>query len=229
MGSSRNLAKNYAKGKATLASKSIFFKLGSIIFTPTIIITLFIFIILIGLASQTQKEIVSIGLAAEDLGEENELTGDLNLGKGKATYVGVDDTDTPHSRAVLAQLRPYSNLRNPYYNGYRNLCEGWCNDIYRRAGLPYDGACCAYTHSVRNATKTGKIPKGAIVYSGYKRDGTFYENGHATGCKCTVCGNWAGHVGIYAGDGIIVGSQIPYAMSVDAWIDLCGYGGWSLR
>lgn len=148
---------------------------------------------------------------------------------GKATYVGVDDTDTEHSKKVLAQTGKWSNSRNPFYMGYGGLCELWCNDIYRAAGLPYSGACCAYIHGARQANRDGEIPKGALVFSGMKRDGTMYENGHRKSAYCDVCNHWAGHVAIYVGNGLIAGSQSPYLMSVDTWIDMFGYGGWSLK
>lgn len=222
-----NLAKRKMKKKAGKAAKSVFIAVVSKVGIPVLVGILLFTIFVLGVASQAEKNIVALESVIEK--DKDDISNPKDLGKGKATYVGVDDRDTDHSRAVLAQTSKWSNRKNPYFNGYRNMCEGFCNDIYRKAGLPYNGACCAYRHSVNSATKEGKIPKGAIVYSGYKRDGTFYENGHAPGTFCTGCHSWAGHVGIYVGDGIIVGSQIPYAMSVDAWIDLCGYGGWSLR
>lgn len=182
------------------------------------------FIVIVGgLNSQISKQVSA--LSALDNDKESNSQNE-NLGKGKATYVGVDDTDTEFSRKILAQTSKYSNSYNPYYHGYTNLCQKFCGDIYRKAGVPYQDACCAFKHSTI-AQKSGKIPKGALVFSGRKPDGSFYENNHAPGTYCTVSNSWAGHIGIYVGNGIIVGSQIPYAMSVDAWIDLCGYGGWS--
>ena len=182
------------------------------------------FIVIVGgLNSQISKQVSA--LSALDNDKETNAQNE-NLGKGKATYVGVDDTDTEFSRKILAQTSKYSNSYNPYYHGYTNLCQKFCGDMYRQAGVPYQGTCCAFKHSTI-AQKSGKIPKGALVFSGRKPDGSFYENNHAPGTYCTVSNSWAGHIGIYVGNGIIVGSQIPYAMSVDAWIEMCGYGGWS--
>lgn len=150
-----------------------------------------------------------------------------NSAVGKATYVGVDDTDTEFSRKILSQTAKWSNSNNPYYNGYGGHCEAWTNYIYTSAGVPYRGSCCAFTHCKNTANKTGAIPKGALVFSGRKPDGTIYQNNHRATAFCDDCGNWAGHIGIYIGNGIIVGSQIPYAESVDTWIDFFGYGGWA--
>jgi len=218
-----NLGKKAAKkagSKSLKAGRKILAKIIGYIGLP-IFIGLICFIVIVGgLNSQISKQVSALDNDKET-NAQNE-----NLGKGKATYVGVDDTDTEFSRKILAQTSKYSNSYNPYYHGYTNLCQKFCGDIYRKAGVPYQDACCAFKHSTI-AQKSGKIPKGALVFSGRKPDGSFYENNHVPGTYCTVSNSWAGHIGIYVGNGIIVGSQIPYAMSVDAWIELCGYGGWS--
>ena len=221
-----NLGKKAAKkagSKSLKAGRKILAKIIGYIGLP-IFIGLICFIVIVGgLNSQISKQVSA--LSALDNDKETSAQNE-NLGKGKATYVGVDDTDTEFSRKILAQTSKYSNSYNPYYHGYTNLCQKFCGDIYRKAGVPYQDACCAFKHSTI-AQKSGKIPKGALVFSGRKPDGSFYENNHVPGTYCTVSNSWAGHIGIYVGNGIIVGSQIPYAMSVDAWIELCGYGGWS--
>lgn len=221
-----NLGKKAAKkagSKSLKAGRKILAKIIGYIGLP-IFIGLICFIVIVGgLNSQISKQVSA--LSALDNDKETNAQNE-NLGKGKATYVGVDDTDTEFSRKILAQTSKYSNSYNPYYHGYTNLCQKFCGDIYRKAGVPYQGTCCAFKHSTI-AQKSGKIPKGALVFSGRKPDGSFYENNHVPGTYCTVSNSWAGHIGIYVGNGIIVGSQIPYAMSVDAWIELCGYGGWS--
>lgn len=221
-----NLGKKAAKkagSKSLKAGRKIFAKIIGYIGLP-IFIGLICFIVIVGgLNSQISKQVSA--LSALDNDKETNAQNE-NLGKGKATYVGVDDTDTEFSRKILAQTSKYSNSYNPYYHGYTNLCQKFCGDMYRKAGVPYQGTCCASRHSTI-AQKSGKIPKGALVFSGRKPDGSFYENNHAPGTYCGFCRSWAGHIGIYVGNGIIVGSQIPYAMSVDAWIELCGYGGWS--
>ena len=221
-----NLGKKAAKkagSKSLKAGRKILAKIIGYIGLP-IFIGLICFIVIVGgLNSQISKQVSA--LSALDNDKETNAQNE-NLGKGKATYVGVDDTDTEFSRKILAQTSKYSNSYNPYYHGYTNLCQKFCGDIYRKAGVPYQDGCCAFKHSTI-AQKSGKIPKGALVFSGRKPDGSFYENNHVPGTYCTVSNSWAGHIGIYVGNGIIVGSQIPYAMSVDAWIELCGYGGWS--
>lgn len=219
------LGKKAAKtaGKKGLkAGGKILAKVIGLIGIPILIWGLCLVVIIGGMSSQISKEVSA--LSAIDIGEESFPESDL--GKGKATYVGVDDTDTEFSKKILAQTSKYSNSYNPYYHGYTNLCQKFCGDMYRKAGVPYQGTCCAFRHSTI-AQKTGKIPKGALVFSGRKPDGSFYENNHAPGTYCGFCNSWAGHIGIYVGNGIIVGSQIPYAMSVDAWIEMCGYGGYS--
>lgn len=218
-------ASGYVKRKAAHISLKIISRIIAKIGIPIICFFLVFLILITGLSSQLQKTISVFSdseISSSEIEDENG-----NKLKGKATYVGVDDRDTEFSRKVLAQTSRFSNSRNPYYNGYRNLCEGFCNAMYVKAGLPYAGSCCAYRHSVKTARKTGKIPKGALVFSGQKRDGSFYENNHAPGTFCTACNHWAGHIGIYVGNGIVVGSQIPYAMSLDTFIDVCGYGGWA--
>ena len=151
-------------------------------------------------------------------------------GIGSATYVGVDDSDTELSRRVLAETGRWSDSNNPYdTEKYCGKCELWVHDIYTAAGIDIGGYCCARGHADMAAKREGKIPKGAIVFSGVRPDGSIYENGHREGLFCDACGNWPGHVAIYVGGGMIAGSQAQYYMSVDAWIDLFGYGGWSFE
>lgn len=143
-----------------------------------------------------------------------------------ATYVGVDDTPTEFSKKIEESVRLFKG-KNPYYNGYASLCELWCYDVYRRAGAEYNGSCCAYKHSTL-AIKEGEIKRGALIFSGQRPDGTFYENGRRESAKCKVCGHYAGHVGIYIGGGKVAGSQVPFIYSIDSWIASYGYGGYSL-
>ena len=208
--------------KGLKAGRKILAKVIGLIGIPILIGGLCLVVIIGGISSQVQKQVSALSATASS----EESFPEANLGKGKATYVGVDDTDTEFSKKILAQTSKYSNSYNPYYHGYTNLCQKFCGDMYRKAGVPYQGTCCAFRHSTI-AQKSGKIPKGALVFSGRKPDGSFYENNHVPGTYCGFCNSWAGHIGIYVGNGIIVGSQIPYAMSVDAWIEMCGYGGWS--
>ena len=208
--------------KGLKAGRKILAKVIGLIGIPILIGGLCLVVIIGGISSQVQKQVSALSVTASS----EESFPEANLGKGKATYVGVDDTDTEFSKKILAQTSKYSNSYNPYYHGYTNLCQKFCGDMYRKSGVPYQGTCCAFRHSTI-AQKSGKIPKGALVFSGRKPDGSFYENNHAPGTYCGFCNSWAGHIGIYVGNGIIVGSQIPYAMSVDAWIEMCGYGGWS--
>lgn len=215
-------AAKIAGKKGLKAGRKILAKVIGLIGIPILIGGLCLVVIIGGISSQVQKQVSALSVTASS----EESFPEANLGKGKATYVGVDDTDTEFSKKILAQTSKYSNSYNPYYHGYTNLCQKFCGDMYRKSGVPYQGTCCAFRHSTI-AQKSGKIPKGALVFSGRKPDGTFYENNHAPGTYCGVCNSWAGHIGIYVGNGIIVGSQIPYAMSVDAWIEMCGYGGWS--
>lgn len=212
---------NHAKRKAIKATRSLFVKIISYVGLPTIIIGFCLIVIITGLASQTEKQVKALGFSDNQSGSNFD-----GIKAGKATYVGVDDRDTPLSKAVLAQTSMYNERRNPYLGRYRNMCLAWVCDMYQQAGYKTPRTCCAYRSSVNSGIKKGKIPKGAIIYSGYKPDGTFYENYHTAGCFCGYCNSWAGHVGIYIGNGLVVGSQIPYKMSLDAFIEAFGYGGY---
>lgn len=198
-------------------------KILSFVGIPTIVFFLCIILVVVIAGSELDK---AAAVIANSEAVNQEETGDEETA-GKATYVGVDDTETALSRAVIPQTRKWSNNKNPYYNGYTGFCELWCADIYRAAGRTYSGACCAYTHGIKHAKKSGKVPKGALIFSGLKPDGSIYENGHRASAFCHVCGHYAGHVAIYQGNGRVVGSQVPYSMSIDAWIEMFGYGGFS--
>ena len=70
----------------------------------------------------------------------------------------------------------------------------------------------------------------ALIFSGViPGTGKVYENDHRSGAFCASCGHYAGHVAIYVGDGYVAGSQVPYLQSIDVWISIYGYGGWSKR
>lgn len=124
-----NLGKKAAKkagSKSLKAGRKILAKIIGYIGLP-IFIGLICFIVIVGgLNSQISKQVSA--LSALDNDKETNAQNE-NLGKGKATYVGVDDTDTEFSRKILAQTSKYSNSYNPYYHGYTNLCQKFCGDI----------------------------------------------------------------------------------------------------
>lgn len=173
---------------------------------------------------QGQRETL-LAMPTEDSGgtwEDGEWTPEVY-----AVYAGTDETDTALSRAVLAQTRRWSNTRSPYRTGYGGRCEAWVYDVYKGAGLQSRPSCCAHNHSLY-ANGSGPIPKGALIFSGIiPGTGRVYENGHRSAGYCNVCNSWAGHVAIYIGDGKVAGSQIPYIQSLDSWMAVYGYGGWS--
>ena len=146
---------------------------------------------------------------------------------GYGVYSGTDDTDTDFSRRVLRQTARWSNSHNPCDYGYGGRCEAWVYDIYAAAGIPCSGWCCAYRHAMMTATTEGEIPKGALIFSGRLSDGTLYENNYRASAWCDICQHYAGHVAIYIGGGKVVGAQYPYIQSINAWISVYGYGGWS--
>lgn len=225
MGAS-DIAKRYAKKKAKKTTKKLILKVVSFVGLPTILI-FFMVTIIAGSAFANMQDSVAL-LSIKNKKKGSNIEKDVSdMGEaGKATYVGVDDSDTALSRAILNQTRKWSN---PYYNGYGGLCELWCAHVYRSAGYPYSGSCCARSHGAKYAKKSGKIPKGALIFSGMRPNGSMYENGHRPGAYCSVCGHYAGHVAIYVGKGMVAGSQVPYLYSLDAWIETFGYGGWSLH
>ena len=55
----------------------------------------------------------------------------------KATYVGVDDTDTDFSDRVIPETRRWSNQHGAFENGYAGYCELWCKVVYTYACLLY--------------------------------------------------------------------------------------------
>ena len=80
-------------------------------------------------------------------------------------------------------------------------CMAWVNGSFKNVyGWTRQG-CCAYTYgkSVHKSSSMDDIPLGAIVYFQYT-DSYPYSK-----VKCS-CGNYAGHVGIYVGDGMMVHS-----------------------
>ena len=135
---------------------------------------------------------------------------------GNVNYIGAAKKSSSAQAAIVTAAL---SSPDPFNHGYRNLCEGWVCDTYRKAGLHYSASCCASHARERFAIKTGKIPIGAVIYS---------SKGYKSGVRCS-CGRDAGHVAIYIGDGKVAGSQTPYIMDINDWIALCGYGGYSFN
>lgn len=84
--------------------------------------------------------------------------------------------------------------------GYNNLCLGFVADVFNELGAGRYGACCAYTYGKNRIISTSKddIPLGAdVFFSGTAR------NYPPVYCSC---GNIAGHIGVYVGDGYMIHS-----------------------
>ena len=140
----------------------------------------------------------------------------LNALLSKDKFVGTKETFTEKQNRIIAAAKSF---KNPYNNGYKGLCELWCYDVYKKAGLSYNGSCCAAENKRLYAGKIpGKIRPGALIYSG---------SNYKSGTRCEVCKKDAGHVAIYIGDGKVAGSNIPFIMDINKFISIFGYGGWS--
>lgn len=137
---------------------------------------------------------------------------------GDIKLTGAEAKATTPMQLKIAQIA--AGYNNPYYNGWHGLCEGWVCDVYRKAGLHYNGSCCANRSKLKYAgSSAGKtIPVGAAIYSG---------SSYKSSCICE-CGLNAGHVAIYIGGNKVAGSQSPYIMTLQNWTNIFGYGGWYL-
>lgn len=211
---------NTVKGATEKAGRKLLLKIIGWIGLPAFLFLLLIAVVMAAVAGQLIGQSSAIAGAVSYQQQYDQRKEDLI---GKATYVGVNDIDTAFSRRILDETAQWTS---PYRQGYGGQCELWCSVVYHHAGLPYNGTCCAYNHST-SANKAGAIPKGALIFSGIRPNGTMYENNHRESAWCDVCGHYAGHVAIYIGNGMVAGAQVPYLQSLDAWIEVYGYGGWS--
>lgn len=132
-------------------------------------------------------------------------------------FVGAESNANATQKKIATVASTYGD---PYHNGWGKLCEAWVADVYRRAGLNYTGSCCASMARARFARGGGEVPVGAVIYSG---------DSYSSSVTCSVCGRNAGHVAIYIGNGKVAGSQVPYIMSINQWISVFGYGGYSFN
>ena len=144
---------------------------------------------------------------------------DFLYGNDSDSIIGSVTVNTEMQQKILNGIATqWPANHSPWDNGYAHLCEKWVCDVYKAAGLPTNGSCCAAHSRDKTATKEGDIPPGAMIYSGPSYHSTVH---------CEVCGRNAGHVAIYIGNGKVAGSQVPYIMSLDRWTKMFGYGGWS--
>jgi hypothetical protein len=110
-----------------------------------------------------------------------------------------------------------ASSQNTFGNG-GGWCQAWVADVYARAGQSRTSSCCASSacNSWRVSTDKSSIPLGACVY-GYSSNGTIDGN----------CGQEAGHVGIYIGDGKVASNVGGIRIeSLDSWTETFGWKGW---
>lgn len=92
-----------------------------------------------------------------------------------------------------AQIKKYveSRVNQSYAAGY---CMAFVRECFMNLGGPVSTACCAYKYGSQHIVSTSKdnIPIGADV---------FFANRNV---KCSNCGNYCGHIGIYVGNGEMV-------------------------
>lgn len=138
--------------------------------------------------------------------------------EGEKETEPVDIEAEDQDKIVKAISREWPEDAPPWSTGYEGRCENWVCDVYHEAGLPTRGSCCAARSRDRLALSTDDIPVGAMVYS---------DSGYRSGKICEICGRDPGHVAIYIGSGMVAGSQSEYIMTVEAFEDMFGIGGWS--
>ena len=110
-----------------------------------------------------------------------------------------------------------SLVGNSYASGY---CLRFVKECFSNTYGFTSSACCAYTYSktYKDSTSMSNIPIGADVF--FKGSGT----------TCSSCGNKAGHIGIYIGDGYCVHAmngkvQKTKVSTIDGYSNL-DYIGW---
>lgn len=146
------------------------------------------------------------------------ISGSGEYGEGatsgeKGGFAGtLSGANIKQKKVVLAAL----SYHDPYHEGFPHMCELWVYTVFKKAGLNYNGSCCASHSRDKNATTKGKIPIGAAIYSG----GSYHSSVHCG------CGRNAGHVAIYVGNNMVAGSQSPFKMTLSQWKSIFGYGGW---
>ncbi len=96
--------------------------------------------------------------------------------------LGTESGLTQKQKDVIRIAMNSASYGVPAEGGY---CQRWAALVYRAAGLPTDGSCCAYHSGVRYGVSDdwSVIPPGAAVYG--------YSN------------QKYGHVGIYVGGGLV--------------------------
>ena len=110
-----------------------------------------------------------------------------------------------------------SRVGKSYSSGY---CLRFVKECFNHCYGFTSSACCAYTYSTKFKDSSSKtnIPIGADV---------FFKG---VASKCSTCGNKAGHIGIYVGNGYVVhatGGKVQKSKlsSIEAWSG-CSYVGW---
>lgn len=149
------------------------------------------------------------------LGSNNSSTNSSNNTSGTATSA---ESAKQMRQAVVDFAASFNNLGVP--GGY---CEMWVERVYNTVlGRSIPLQCCAHHGGqAANATQSVAIVPGAAVFS-YKSSG---------GVMCSGCGQDAGHVGIYIGDGKIAsctggGTNGVSIHTIEEWQQSWLYSGW---
>ena len=98
----------------------------------------------------------------------------------------------PASAATAQQVVNYA-ISQLGHERTRGMCLAFVNECFEACGCAYSSACCAYMYGKGNIVSTSidNIPVGAVVlFSG--------------GSTKDDCGNYAGHAGLYVGDGYMI-------------------------
>lgn len=170
-------------------------------------------IIILAVLVITAFGVIILGTAEEDEGLNAYGVSDYQYDDN----IAYEMTTTNEKQLIITETA--MQYTNPYELGYFHLCEGFAGFVYRQAGLDYRGSCCASSAREQYAKTKGIIPVGAIIYS----------SPHFMSSVPCECGRDAGHVAIYIGDGLVLGSQDKAVMDIDEFIRIFGYGGWSFN
>lgn len=125
-------------------------------------------------------------------------------GSGDATEMQTKIVQIASSQDTLGNIGGY--------------CQAWVADVYAKAGQSRISSCCATTAAQKwiVSTDQSNIPLGACVY-GVSSSGTVDS----------ACGQDAGHVGIYIGNGQVASNVGGIKIeSLSSWINSFSWKGW---